>query len=101
MTLKKLKNKFQKDQEIKLNEKNIDLFYNFYFKKIKDKLGKSIEDFKDPLNNSEKSNTLNNEFLSLIFKSTLFKEDFKFYVSNVLSESYQKVVRNKVDKFLC
>ncbi len=88
MILKKLKNKYSKDFNVKLNEETENEFYDHYFRKIAEEKKLSIEDFKDPLNQRTKNSTLNNHFFGLIFESNTFYDDFMRYMERDLRTCY-------------
>ena len=74
-------------------------FYQYYFKEISLRKDISLENFIDPLNCKRNVKTLNNKFLSLIFSSENFKNDFKKVMINELFFNYEKLILRKFVKF--
>ena len=102
LTLKKLKNKMLKRYKITSYCRSFDVqFYNFYFLELARANGLQIEAFHDPLNSRAGSKTLNSAYLTLVFSSTKFREDFLSYItSQEIITDYQTNLDRKVKQLL-
>lgn len=102
ITFKKLKSNLLKKNHISFYSKKFDhKFYDYYFGQTAVDLNVSIEEFYDPLNNKGALKTLNNEYLKLVFKSEIFRNDFVQYLSNDgLVKDYHYNIRRKVRQLL-
>lgn len=105
-----LKKKFNSNQQAEnlTKEEKQYLFYNHYFKETAKFEKKSIECFFIPLTPSNRKHakraklakTINASYITLIFRSELFVEDFRDYVDNHMEEFCREVVNRKIDN-LC
>ena len=98
-TLKIMIKNFFKNQKLKKNRENEDLFYFHYFSEISKKKNLPLRSFYDPLNVKQKVKTLNNKFLNLIFSSKLFKKDFFKTLENNFFQNYENLIIKKFEKF--
>lgn len=76
-------------------------FYRYYFTDTARRLDLPLTDFFDPLNYRSRQKTLNNDYISLLFTSPLFRRDFHEYLSSGhLKTMYQASIPNKLLKVL-
>ena len=79
--MKKLKNRFFKENKLKNNKDSEILFYKDIFQQYCIKNKYKLSDFFDPLNNKGKiSRSLNNDYLKFIFTYRPFKTKFFKYL---------------------
>ena len=108
MILKKMKRQFEEQHHLPKDENN--KFYQNYFGSLSNSLQVPIHDFYDPSNSDKmrgKVNTnnhfksINTEFLQLVFRSDVFKAEFRAHLlSPEFLLEYQKKLHKKIDKML-
>lgn len=102
MTIKQMKQSFQKNNDRFTSIKNIDdSFYAYYFKELADMWGLPISVFYDSANCKLQQKTLNSDYLKKLFTSTKFSNDFFSYLeSEKLKSDYQASLYNKIYSIL-
>lgn len=77
------------------------VFYKHYFDNIARQMDRPLNDFVDPLNYRSSQKTLNNDYISLLFTSPMFRRDFHAYLaSDQLKSAYRHSVPSKLFKVL-
>ena len=103
-TIKKLKKEFVNSEFYKNNSNSKEVFYMYYFGDLAKSKQVSLDGFFDPLNHKQGEptyKTLSNNYLSLIFESDHFRNDFNEYLqSQDFVIDYQKTVQKKLEKLL-
>lgn len=102
-TMKYLKKQFYNINGLKNSKTSEIMFYEHYFKPTSDLLKVQLDDFYDPLyktlNKNHTYKTINNKYLSLIFTSNHFKNDFFNFLKLDFKKTYNEMIPNKLNKF--
>lgn len=101
-TIKNLKKRFFVLKGLQNSPENEERFFLNYYEQIHKHRGLLIESFYDPLNTSHSQNpkfkTLSKDYLSLLFTSEGFKDDFLRYIEGDFVKDYQQTVCKKFKK---
>lgn len=102
-TMKYLKKQFFADFSLKNSKESEIQFYEHYFRPLSVELKTQIDDFYDPLyktlNKNPTYKTINNKYLSLIFSSNQFKNDFFGFLKQDFKKTYCDTIPHRLTKF--
>ncbi len=98
-TMKNIKIEFYEKRGIPRKKGVEHLFYLYYFNHLSSKRNIALNNFYDPLNRNNRILTLNNRFLTLIFKSKSFKNIFFDFLDFRFKRYYEISIDKKLEKF--